>query len=60
MSDQTPAPSEKQPTGLAYCRKAVEEASKVPLPSYEERMAQFARSKAQFPPPSMQADEAAP
>ncbi len=58
MSDQTPQEPEEQPTGLAYCRKAVEEASKVPLPSYEERMAQFARSKAQIE--AMQADEAAP
>lgn len=58
MSDQTPAPAEKQPTGLAYCRKAVEVFSKKPLPSFEERKAQFKRNNEQIE--AMQADEAAP
>ncbi len=44
MDNQPPEPSVKQPTGLDYCRQAAEDFSKMPLPSYEERMAQFKRN----------------
>ena len=58
MSDQTPKEPEEQPTGLAYFRKAAEVFSKKPLPSYEERAAQFKRNNEKVR--AMQADEAAP
>ena len=44
----TPEESEKPSTGLDRFRQAAEEASKMPLPTYEEREEQFKRNNEQI------------
>ncbi len=58
MTMPMPKQSEQPLKGLDYFRKAAEAFSKQPLPTYEERVAQFERSKKQFPIPSSPSGDA--